>query len=198
MRWRSETCDRASGDPTRALSPAARRSPTAGAAIRVVEPLDLFPRNVLHSLYNELGDAIPPLHVEGSTRIEVHEQHADLVAIARVDEARSVQAGHTVAERQARARLHEPGVTLGDRNRDPGRHECTTAARFEARAGARREIAAAVARMLRRRKWNSGIETANADAERDAGGYPARAEPRRATTRPGDRKATPRAVRASA
>jgi hypothetical protein len=45
-----------------------------------------------------------------------------------------------------RARLHEPGVTLGDRNREPGADECALA-RTDLDAVARREIEPRVPRI---------------------------------------------------
>ena len=51
-------------------------------------------------------------------RVGVDEQHLELVAVAAVDEPRRVEAGDAVPQRQAAAGLHEPGVALGDGDRD--------------------------------------------------------------------------------
>src|ERR1700688_808952 len=99
MRLRSGICDRARADPR---SAPAGRSPPAGATRRIVEHLDLAPVDDLHALDDELRDAVAAIDVERGVRIEVHEEDADLVPVARVDESRRVQAGHAVTERETR------------------------------------------------------------------------------------------------
>ena len=106
----------------------------------------------------------PRLDLERLDRIEVHEQHADLVAVAGVDEARRVHDRDAVPQREARARLHEARVARRDRDRDAGRHERAPAA--AARASRRRgvEVEAGVAVVLRGREREAGVEPADRDA----------------------------------
>ena len=75
-----------------------------------------------------------------------------------------------MAQRETRARLHETGVALGDRDRDAGRHERPPAAGFEPGVGARGEVVARVAGVLARRQRDVGIEAANADVRCMRGG----------------------------
>src|SRR5690349_10840182 len=109
-----------------------RRAPPAEAARGVIEHVDLVPLDVLHALDDELGDPIAGLYIERLMRIVVDQQHADLVAVPRVDEARRVEARDAVAQREPRTRLHEAGVALRNRNRDTGWDERAAACRREA------------------------------------------------------------------
>ena len=64
---------------------------------------------------------IPGSTTNGSVR-SVFEQHdLELAAVAGVDEARRVQDRDAVPGRQARARLDEAGMTVGDRHGEAGR-----------------------------------------------------------------------------
>ena len=85
-----------------------------------------------HRLHHELRDPVAAADLERLGGVEVHEQHLELVAVARVDEPRRVEAGDPVAERQAAAGLHEPGVALRDGERDARRHEGPAARRARA------------------------------------------------------------------
>ncbi len=68
------------------LAPAGR-SPTAGAASGIVERVDLAPVDVVHALDDELRDPITAPDLECRARIEVDEEHADLVTESGVDQA---------------------------------------------------------------------------------------------------------------
>ena len=108
----------------------------------------------------------PRLTLNGSVGIEVHEQHADLVAVAGVDEARRVQARHAVPQRQTRARLHEARVARRDRDRDARGHERATRRAVRApRSSAGVEVESRVAGVLRRRERQPGIDSADRNAQ---------------------------------
>src|SRR3954471_7279817 len=65
----------------------ARRSPAAGPAVGVVEIGDFVPLDHLEALDHELGDAIAAADLECFGRVEVREEHAQLVAVSGIDEA---------------------------------------------------------------------------------------------------------------
>src|SRR5262245_54766100 len=115
----------------------ARGAETAEAAFGVVERVDLAPDDGLDALNHQLSDAITRSNLERLRRIGVDQQHPDLVAVAGIDEPRRVEARDAVLEREARTRLHEPRVPLGDRDRDAGRDRGTPTARLQHRALAR-------------------------------------------------------------
>jgi oligoribonuclease len=117
----------------------------AGAALGRRQLRDGFPGHVGHGLHHELGDAVAPGDGERLAGIEVHEEHLELVAVAGVDEARRVEAGDPMAQREAAAGLHEAGVAGRQGERDPRRDEGPAAGRFEAGGLARDEVEAGVA-----------------------------------------------------
>ena len=72
---------------------------------------------------DELGDPVSPADGVGLTGIGVDEDDLDLAAVARVDEPRGVEARHAVADRQAAAGEHQPGVAGGNCDRQARRDE---------------------------------------------------------------------------
>ena len=86
----------------------------------------------LAPLHDELGDAVAPLDQVVLVGVGVDQQHPQLVAVAAVDQARRVEAGDAVAQGQAAAGLHEPGVALGHGEGDAGGHERPPAAPAQA------------------------------------------------------------------
>ena len=62
----------------------------------------------------------PGLDPEGLGRVVVEQQHPQLAAVAGVDQAGAVDQGDPVLAGQARARQDQPGVPVGDLDRDPG------------------------------------------------------------------------------
>ena len=69
---------------------------------------------------HELRDPIPGLDPEGLRRVGVEQQDPDFPAVAGVDQAGAVDEGDPVLAGQARARQDQPGVPVGDLDRDPG------------------------------------------------------------------------------
>ena len=67
--------------------------------------------------------AVAPAQGERGRRVQVDQVDLDLAAVARVDGARRVHQAEPEPVRQAGARMHEPGVAVGDRDRDPGPDE---------------------------------------------------------------------------
>src|SRR3954470_12300494 len=98
-------------------------SPLAALASR--QRID-FDRNDLGDREDdELRDAHPGLDDERLSRIGVQENDLQLAAITRVDEPRRVDDRDPVLGGKAGARLHEPGVTVRNRDRQPGADERT-------------------------------------------------------------------------
>ena len=101
----------------------------------------------------------PRSSVAVACRIVVHQQHLHLAAIARVDEARRVQHGHAVPQREPRAREDEAREARRDRDGEAGADERARAGRdhdalgrveIEARVG-RARVARAAGRSRSRR-----------------------------------------------
>ena len=124
-----------------------RRPEAAGAARGGRELLGGLEADVLDALDHELSDAVAGLHDEGRHRVRVHEHDAELTAIAGVDEARRVEARHTVVHREAAAREHEAGVADGDRDGDAAADRRPAAAGGQLGALVGHEVAARVAVM---------------------------------------------------
>jgi oligoribonuclease len=138
----------------------------SGAALGRGELLDGLPRHVLDGLHDELRDAVTAVHLERLGGIEVHEQHLELVAVPRVDEAGRVEARDAVLEGQAAAGLHEPGVARGQRERDARRHERPAAAGGQVRALAGHQVEAGVVRPGVGGEVELGVEAHDGDAQR--------------------------------
>lgn len=99
---------------------------------------------MLHPLHHELGDPLPPTHLEVLGRIGVHQQHLELSAVSAVDEPGGVQTGHAMLQRQTAARLDEAGMSFGDGHGEPGGDQRPTTAGGEHGVMGRREIEAGV------------------------------------------------------
>ncbi len=80
---------------------------------------------------HELRDPVAAVHGVRLVRVGVDEDDSDLAAEARVDEPRSVETGHAVANGETAAGEHQPGVTFGDRDREASRDERPPAGRIE-------------------------------------------------------------------
>ena len=74
-------------------------------------------------LDDELGDPLAADHLKRLGRIMVDETDFEFAPVARIDQARGVQAGNAVLGRQTAPRLHKPGVSLGERDGDAGRDD---------------------------------------------------------------------------
>src|SRR5262245_30349599 len=89
---------------------AAGRPEAVRVAGRRAEVGDLAPGRVRDRLDHELRDAIAAAHGVRLPGVRVHQEHLELAAVERVDEARRVEAGDAVLERETRAWEHEAGV----------------------------------------------------------------------------------------
>src|SRR3954454_2025266 len=107
-------------DRASARNSAPGRAEAAAAARRLAELGGLLERRRLEAHDQELGDAVAGRDVERDVAVGVEEQHADLAAVARVDQAGRVDERHAVLRRESRARQHEAGAAVGDGDRDPG------------------------------------------------------------------------------
>ena len=137
----------------------------AGPPRRAFEGRHRRERHMLDPLHDELGDAVPPANLVVGTGIGVDQQHPDLVAIATVDEARGVEAGDAVPQRQPASGLNKSCVSLGDRQRDAGADERSTTPAPQCDGLAGNEIGAGVAGpgVVGQRKV--GIEANDGDPE---------------------------------
>ena len=107
----------------------------------------------------------PRLTRKSVVRIGVDQQHLELAAVARVDEARGVETGHAVLERQPAAGLHEAGVALGDRDRGARGHERAAASTGQQHLVAGNEVGTGVTGAGVSRERQIGIETEEWDVE---------------------------------
>jgi hypothetical protein len=103
------------------------------------------PRHPGHGLHDQLGDAITAVDLVVVVGVGVDEEDLELVPVARVDEAGRVEAGDAVAQGQAAAGLHEPGVALGEGEGDPGRDQRPAAASAQHRSLSGQDVEAGVA-----------------------------------------------------
>src|SRR5262249_19620564 len=113
----------------------------------------------LDRLHDQLRDAIAPLDGVRLVRIGVDQDDPHLVAVAGVDQARRVEAGDAVTQREPAAWQHEPGEAVGDGDRDAGRYDTTAAAGLDRRRLPRVEIGTGVASVRVRRQWQLRVET---------------------------------------
>ena len=102
---------------------------------------------MLDPLDDQLSDAITPVNLVTLLRVGVDQQHLDFASITRVDQARGVQAGHTVLEGEAASRLDEAGIPFGQSHLDPGWHQSSTASRSEDVTLCRHKVAAPIGRV---------------------------------------------------
>ena len=108
--------------------------------------------------HDELGDPHPGSTVNALARVGVQEHDAQLAAVAGVDEPGRVDDRDAVPRGEARARLDEAGVAVGDRDREAGA-DGRPLPRREHDALAGREVEARVA----------GVRAARAHGVRRAG-----------------------------
>lgn len=67
-----------------------------------------------HGFDDQLGDAVAPLHLVVVDGVCVDQEHPELVAVPRVDQAGGVEHGHPVAHGQATSRLDKAGKAWRD------------------------------------------------------------------------------------
>ena len=108
------------------------------------------------------------------------EDHLDLAAIARVDEAGRIHLPEPVPRSEARAGHHEPRITRRDRDCDPGSDDRARAGR-ELDALARGEVEAGIARVRPRR--DDRVRPQTLDGELHHGGRAVSRAPRDPATR---------------
>lgn len=82
---------------------------------------------MLDSLDHELCDPITSDDFVIMDWVEIDQEHLDLTAVAGIDQAGSVQAGHAVTEGESASGLDESCVPLGERQFDPSAHKTTAA-----------------------------------------------------------------------
>lgn len=85
-----------------------------------------------HGCYDQLCDPVPRGDAVFGRTIGVEQEHTDLTAVARVDQARGIYKRDPVSRSEPRSRQHEPCVPGGDFEGDPG-------ADFSARARRKRD-----------------------------------------------------------
>jgi hypothetical protein len=110
----------------------------------VLEVLDHLEHCLLHTLHDQLGDALPASDLEVLDGISVDQQHLEFSPITAVDETRGVEAGDSVAKRQSAARLDEARTPLGDRYRESGGHQRAAASGDEHSIVSGRKVEASV------------------------------------------------------
>ena len=128
-------------------------------------------------LDDELGDPLAADHLKRLGRIMVDETDLEFAPVARIDQARGVQAGHAVLGRQTAPRLHKPGVSLGERNGDAGGDDGASTRWGEGDVLSSEEIDPCIAEPRIRRQREIGIEAENRQIEHkpnvaDAAVYP--------------------------
>ena len=114
-----------------------RRAEAAHAPLAVRQLVDLDELDLGHRQHDELRDAHARLDDERLARVGVQQRDLQLAAVAGVDEAGRVDDRDAVLRREARARLHEARVPVGDRDGEPGRDERALARRRARRARTR-------------------------------------------------------------
>ena len=100
--------------------------------------------------------------------IGVDQQHAQLVSVAAVDQARRVEARHPVAQRQPAAGLHEPGVPVGQGQGDAGGHGGAPAPAPQQDRGPGHEVGPGVAHPGVRGQGQVGVEPDDGDLQHAA------------------------------
>ena len=122
-----------------------RRAPEAAhASLAVGKLVDLDRVDAGNLEHDELRDPHARLDDERLARVGVQQRDLQLAAVAGVDQPRRVHDRDAVLRREARARLDEARVSLGDRDGEPGADQ-RALARCELDVLARREVEARVA-----------------------------------------------------
>jgi hypothetical protein len=85
--------------------------------------LDRLEADALDPLDHELRYAIAADHLVVGIGVGIHQEHPQLVSVTAVDQPRRVEAGHTVAQCQPAARLHETSESLGQGHGYPRRNQ---------------------------------------------------------------------------
>jgi oligoribonuclease len=116
-------------------------------------------------LDHKLGDAVAPLYLVRRCRIQVDEDHGQLVTVSGVDEPGTVEDSHAVAQGQAAARLNEAGVSLRDGDRDPGGDEGAATARRQHGTRPGHEVGAGIRRPGVGGQRQVGIELEHRDGK---------------------------------
>ena len=102
------------------------------ASVRVGEIVHLGGRRQRHGGHHQLGDAVADRDVH-VVCAQVHEDHLELAAVARVDQPGGVGHGEPMPKRVTRARHHQTGHSGRDGHRPAGWHG-------RPRAGREREV----------------------------------------------------------
>ena len=129
-----------------------------------LNPRHYWSRLMLGTCYDQLRDSHARLHDEALLRVRVEENDAQLTAVSGVDEAGRVDERDAVARCEAGARLHETGVALGNRHREPCPDDRPFAG-AELHPLARAEVQASIAEVGP--LGQNGVRTQPADRELD-------------------------------
>jgi hypothetical protein len=100
---------------------------------------------MLDRLDHQLGDPIPALDLVILEWVGVHQKDRHLAAIAGVNEARRVEAGDTMTQREATTGQDESSVPGWESDHDPGRNQGTSPARSEVSTLPGKEVCPGVA-----------------------------------------------------
>ena len=143
------------------------RAEASGAARALWQRRHFCELDLLHALHDQLGDAVAASERDRRRRVVVDQDHADLAAVTRVDEAGCVDETQPVAEREAGAGHDESRVTRRQRDGEPSVDDGARA-RSERHRRARVEIESGVVGAGVGRQRQVGIETLNEDADGSA------------------------------
>ena len=95
----------------------ARAAEAAAAALGFVERVNDVPFDILDFLNDELGDSIARRNLESRMSVKINERDLKLATVMAIDEARSVEHGNALLNREAAARLNETRIPFRDRDR---------------------------------------------------------------------------------
>ena len=156
---------RAAGADDAVAASASAGAESGGAALGLAQELDLDGRRELDADEHELGDAGAGGDLKCVLAVGVEEQHTDLAAVARVDEAGRIDDRDAVAGRQARAGQDQTGLSRRDLHGDARGH--------------RRPLARCQHGILQRVEVEAGVAVVGSGGEpralvqaRDAQGHP--------------------------
>ena len=121
------------------------------------EDVDLDEPGALEPLDHQLGDPVAAAQLDRLDRVVVDQHHLDLAAVARVDGAGGVDDREAVARRQPGARVDQRDEAVGQRERDPGRHQ-RPLPRRQRHVDGGHQVGAGVAGMGVRRGRQVGVE----------------------------------------
>jgi hypothetical protein len=150
---------------------AGRRGVPAGGSEAAVPPgrpgegVDLMKHRALNSLNDQLGDPVTTLETDGTAGISIEQRDPDLATVPRIHSSRSVHQRNAVPRGQARTRMHECGIAVGQRNGHAGGHHGPLAG-AEFHIGGGEQIGARVTGMSTDRQRDTRIQPLDKDMHR--------------------------------